>query len=128
MSRTPDGGGILEPNAGWAMPPAPIGSAPTPPAPRIVGNESYSQCGEDLVVAFTMGYLGIGRTSPTSTWGPNDPVQLNNTYYFYRKGHHGVLVEPNGALCRRLRDRRRGTRSWRRASAPAPPARPTTTS
>jgi FkbM family methyltransferase len=102
-----DRGGILEPTAGWAIPPAPIGSAPKPP-PRAVGNESYSQCGEDLVVAFTMGYLGIGPHITYLDVGANDPVQLNNTYYFYRKGHHGVLVEPNGALCRLLRDRRRG--------------------
>src|SRR5262249_61369369 len=101
------GGGILEPTAGWATPPAQAGSAPATP-PRIVGTESFSQCGEDLVVAFTMGYLGMGPHITYLDVGANDPVNLNNTYYFYRRGHCGVLVEPNGALCRSLRDRRRG--------------------
>ena len=102
-----DGGGILEPTAGWATPPAQAGSAPATP-PKIVGNESFSQCGEDLVVAFTMGYLGMGPHITYLDVGANDPVNLNNTYYFYRRGHCGVLVEPNGALCRSLRNRRRG--------------------
>lgn len=25
-----------------------------------------------------------------------------NTYYFYRKGHRGVLVEPNVTICKKL--------------------------
>jgi hypothetical protein len=103
----PDGGGILEPTEGWVTPPAPDG--PTgPPASRIVGNESFSQCGEDLVVAFAVGYLGLGPHMTYLDVGANDPVQLNNTYFFYLKGHSGVLVEPNGALCRSLRKRRPG--------------------
>jgi len=36
--------------------------------------------------------------------GANDPVELNNTYLFYRNGHRGVLVEPNVDLCKKLRE------------------------
>ena len=35
--------------------------------------------------------------------GANDPIQNSNTYYFYRKGYRGVLVEPNVSLCEKLR-------------------------
>ena len=35
--------------------------------------------------------------------GANDPIMLNNTYLFYLRGCNGVLVEPNAALCERLR-------------------------
>jgi FkbM family methyltransferase len=91
---------------GWVTQPAPPGPAP-PPAPEIIGNESFSQCGEDLVVAFIVGYLGLGPRITYLDVGANDPVKLSNTYYFYGKGHRGVLVEPDGALCRLLRDQRR---------------------
>lgn len=104
-----DGGGILGPGDGWDTPraPAPAGSAPAP-APRAAGNESYSQSGEDLIVAFAMGYLGIGPHLTYLDVGANDPIRFSNTYYFYRKGHSGVLVEPDEALCRRLRETRPG--------------------
>ena len=95
----------MRPTEGWAIPPAPPGRLPSP-ARKVVGNESYSQCGEDLIVAFMMGCLGMGPHVTYLDVGANDPVELNNTYYFYRKGHRGVLVEPNRALCDRLRAKR----------------------
>lgn len=90
-------------------------SGPRPPQPAAAqrenveaqGNVSFSQCGEDLVVAFTLGYLGCGPHITYLDVGANDPVKFNNTYYFYRHGHHGVLVEPNRSLCARLRERRK---------------------
>jgi FkbM family methyltransferase len=86
--------------------PAPPGPAP-PSAPEIVGNESFSQCGEDLVVAFMAYSLGIPKVTYLDV-GANDPVALSNTYYFYKKGHRGVLVEPNRELCKELRLKRPG--------------------
>ncbi len=73
----------------------------------MIGNESFSQCGEDLVVAFMLGYLRMDRHVTYLDVGANDPVKFSNTYYFYRRGHRGVLVEPNPSLCRRLRETRR---------------------
>jgi FkbM family methyltransferase len=96
-----------EPVQGWVTQPVPPRSAP-PSERQIVGNESFSQCGEDLIVAFAIGYLGLGPRITYLDVGANDPVSFNNTYYFYQRAHRGVLVEPNGALCRLLRDRRRG--------------------
>jgi FkbM family methyltransferase len=101
----PAGEGYLRPTEGWNIPPAPPGRSP-PPAREVVGNESFSQCGEDLVVAFTTGYLGMRRLFTYLDVGANDPVKFSNTYYFYRKGHRGVLVEPNRSLCDRLRAKR----------------------
>lgn len=101
----PDGG-ILRPGEGWAAGPTPAGPAPTT-APKAAGNVSYAQSGEDLAVAFALGYLGIGPHLTYLDVGANDPVKLSNTYYFYLRGHRGVLVEPDGDLCRALRERRR---------------------
>ncbi len=39
--------------------------------------------------------------------GTNDPVRMNNTYFFYKRGCTGVLVEPNPALCSRIRRKRK---------------------
>lgn len=82
-------------------------ASPSPPPREVVGHESFSQSGEDLIVAFMVYYLGITKVTYLDV-GANDPVQLNNTYYFYKKGSRGVLVEPNVALCRRLREQRPG--------------------
>lgn len=89
---------------GPSIPPSPPGSAPSP-AREIVGNESFSQCGEDLVVAFMAYYLAIPKVTYLDI-GANDPVKFSNTYYFYKKGHRGALVEPNRELCKRLRRER----------------------
>jgi FkbM family methyltransferase len=105
------GGAALQPNPGWAIPPAPPGPPPPSPPPRpareFIGHESFSQSGEDLVVAFMAFYLGIQHLTYLDV-GANDPIKTNNTYYFYEKSHRGVLVEPNRALCQQLRETRPG--------------------
>ena len=80
------------------------------PAPRTIlapstephGDESFSQAGEDLIVRFFFQIRGIGKITYLDI-GANDPIELNNTYYFYRRGYRGVLVEPNVSLCEKLR-------------------------
>jgi hypothetical protein len=54
-----------------------------------------------------------GRTGPVEAKDPqdyvhgrggaHDPVEINDTYYFYRRGFRGVLVEPNVEMCKKLR-------------------------
>lgn len=66
------------------------------------GNRSFSQCGEDLIVAFILGYLGV-RDVTYLDIGAFDPIEINNTYLFYLKGFNGVLVEPNPVMCKKLR-------------------------
>jgi FkbM family methyltransferase len=99
----PDGG-ILGPTEGWTSPPSAKG---LPPPMMAVGNLSFAQSGEDLVVAFMAAYLGIREVSYLDV-GANDPVRLSNTYYLYKAGHRGVLVEPNSVHCERLREVRPG--------------------
>jgi FkbM family methyltransferase len=66
---------------------------------------SYSQQGEDLIVESICNSLGI-RTFSYLDIGAADPIQINNTYLFYKMGCYGVLVEPNPAFCRRLKAQR----------------------
>jgi FkbM family methyltransferase len=73
---------------------------------RWVQTRSFSQCGEDRIVAFILDTL----STPQPTYldlGANDPRRLNNTFFFYLRGGRGVLVEPDPRLVRRLKARRR---------------------
>ena len=71
--------------------------------PRPQAARSYSQQGEDLIVESICGFLKILKPTYLDV-GAADPVGDNNTYLFYCKGCRGVLVEPNPALCRRLKE------------------------
>jgi FkbM family methyltransferase len=64
--------------------------------------QSYSQQGEDLIVESIFESLGTRNPSYLDI-GAADPIRINNTYLFYRKGCRGVLVEPNPAYCRKLK-------------------------
>jgi len=85
----------------------PAPETPTLPLPPPVntpprGEDSFAQCGEDRIIWFLCGYLGISPIDYIDV-GAHDPVIGNNTYLFYRMGHRGVLIEPNGTMCRKLR-------------------------
>ena len=58
------------------------------------GEFSFAQSGEDLIANFIFKYLDIPKITYLDV-GAWDPVEVNNTYYFYRRGFRGVLVEPN---------------------------------
>jgi FkbM family methyltransferase len=66
------------------------------------GANSYAQCGEDVNVDFTFRYLNVDDITYLDI-GAHHPTLINNTYFFYRAGHRGVLVEPNVAMCELLR-------------------------
>lgn len=53
---------------------------------------SYSQNGEDLIAD---AILGSKKTGVYVDIGANDPVNLSNTYRFYRRGWTGICIEPN---------------------------------
>ena len=74
-------------------------SAPSAPPS---GHVSYSQAGEDLIVNHLLGRLKIKDISYLDI-GAYDPILINNTYFFYKQGYRGVLVEPNVAMCEKLR-------------------------
>jgi FkbM family methyltransferase len=63
---------------------------------------SWSQCGEDLIVAFVLDTLGVPLPRYLDL-GAHHPYYLNNTYLFYRRGARGVNVEADPALATRLR-------------------------
>jgi len=64
---------------------------------------SFSQMGEDLILsALLRDRLKIDAPSYLDI-GAADPVAVNNSYLFYWKGSHGVLVEPNPTYVERLR-------------------------
>jgi hypothetical protein len=58
---------------------------------------SYSQHGEDVFVFDNC----LGARSGNGIYvdiGASHPARLSNTYYFYRKGWRGLIVEPINAL------------------------------
>ncbi len=71
-------------------------------------HSSFAQNGEDLILRQALqdtckvakpDYMDIGA------W---DPIQGSNTYFFYREGSRGVLVEPNPGFCDKLEQVRTG--------------------
>lgn len=67
--------------------------------------ESYSQCGEDLLVQYIFNLRGISKPSYIDI-GANDPFFLNNTAIFYSNGSRGVNIEANPHLMQRFYDLR----------------------
>lgn len=54
--------------------------------------KSYSQEGEDLVLARILGELRITAGFFVDI-GAHHPARFSNTYYFYRRGWHGINVD-----------------------------------
>lgn len=68
---------------------------------------SYSQCGEDVIVDFL--FKGIGQAKPTYLdIGTNNPTWGNNTYLFYENGCRGVLVEADETIIPLIKQHREG--------------------
>lgn len=72
------------------------------PSADADGVLSFAQSGEDLIANFIFHYLQIPKVTYMDV-GAHDPVKINNTYFFYRRGFRGVLVEPNVDMCKLLR-------------------------
>jgi hypothetical protein len=73
----------------------------------LAARKSYSQCGEDLLIAFLFEMLGVEKPSYMDI-GAHDPNYLNNTKIFYDRGSRGINIEANPTLMRsfeRLRSR-----------------------
>lgn len=63
---------------------------------------SYSQHREDLFVYNEVKYLNL-KSAIYVDVGANHPSSLSNTYFFYKMGLSGVIVEPNKELQRLFR-------------------------
>jgi hypothetical protein len=106
-----------------AAAPGPVAQAqPTPAEPKLTdpgppvnpansspdheaehkGMQTFAQCGEDVIVYFMLRHLGIKDVNYLDV-GAFHPIEISNTYFFYSLGYHGVLVEPNVAMCEELR-------------------------
>lgn len=68
---------------------------------------SYSQFGEDLIIAYLLHQLQISKPTYLDV-GANEPRIFSNTNYFYENGSRGVLVEPNPYLYQKLLKQRKG--------------------
>jgi FkbM family methyltransferase len=66
---------------------------------------TYSQAGEDRVLAFLLGALGIHRPSYIDI-GAHHPRRGNSTYLLYSQGSRGVCVEPNPEFAATLKGER----------------------
>lgn len=69
-------------------------------------DNSYSQCGEDLLVNFIFRNVMLEKKDIRYLdIGANHPIRLSNTYYFYKKNKNigGLLIEPNPNLAKRLK-------------------------
>lgn len=69
----------------------------------MLNKHSYSQTGEDSIIAHIVTLLGIPFDQCTYLdLGANQPKEMSNTYFFYAKGASGVLVEANPYLAQKL--------------------------
>jgi len=60
----------------------------------IYSKNSYSQYSEDLFLMEQLPNISP-KNSIYIEVGANQPTQISNTYLFYRKGFHGIVIEPN---------------------------------
>jgi len=74
--------------------------------PKKFEVQSYSQSGEDILIKSALDSLGIFHPTYLDI-GANHPYYLSNTYLFYSAGCSGVLIEPNTALCKNLKRKRK---------------------
>lgn len=70
------------------------------------GRMSYSQEGEDLVLARLMD-IPPGRKGFFVDIGAHHPIRFSNTYYFYKRGWRGINIDPLPGTVRRFRRWRR---------------------
>lgn len=69
---------------------------------------TFSQQGEDIVLFHVIRDLLRVERATYIDVGAAEPVLSNNTYLLWGVGHRGVLVEPNPAFAKKLRDYRSG--------------------
>jgi len=68
----------------------------------FIKKESYSQFGEDLFIDSILNNRDLSNGIYVDV-GANHPTCLSNTYFFYKKGYSGLLIEPNKRLSRLLK-------------------------
>jgi FkbM family methyltransferase len=74
-------------------------------AKGVLGQKSYAQCGEDLLIRFLFNILGVPRPSYIDL-GAHDPSYLSNTKKLYSEGCRGINIEANPELMAKFRRHR----------------------
>jgi FkbM family methyltransferase len=67
---------------------------------------SYSQCGEDLLIAYALELIHGPRPKKYLDVGANHPFHLSNTALLYAAGGQGILVEPDPYFAKLLHHKR----------------------
>lgn len=67
---------------------------------------SYSQCGEDIIIKYIFDQLKIKKPSYIDI-GAYDPFNMSNTYLLYKNGSHGLCIEPNPILFKKIKKYRK---------------------
>jgi len=75
--------------------------------PSSRGGVTFSQNGEDIIIREIFKTLNI-KTPSYLDIGAHDPFYLSNTAIFYKTGSHGVNIEPNPILLKRIAKYRKG--------------------
>lgn len=69
--------------------------------------KSYSQAGEDMIISYILRSLGEKKQGYSYLdIGCNRYDELNNTFYFYKKGIRGVLVDANPRFIKEIQENR----------------------
>lgn len=63
--------------------------------------DSFSQCGEDLIIAYIFRTIGIFKPSYIDI-GAHHPYRFSNTAFFYERGSCGINVEPDPDLFQQI--------------------------
>lgn len=74
---------------------------------RLFGRKSYSQRGEDLMIASILKDLGV-REINYFDLGASNYKWLSNTYLFYKQGARGLLVDADFSNFEKLLNKRKG--------------------
>lgn len=67
--------------------------------------KSFSQFGEDLIIESAFNIIKEKNITYLDI-GANHPFLISNTYYFYRNGSTGTLIEPDPTLYKNLKKKR----------------------
>lgn len=66
------------------------------------GQTTYAQYGEDIILQGLCHTIGI-TTARYIDIGTHHATTLSNTYLFYKKGSHGICIEPSPDLARAIK-------------------------
>lgn len=72
---------------------------------QFFGPYTYSQYGEDLIIANIFGLLDIPKPSYIDI-GAHHPINISNTALFYKRGSRGINIEANPNLIKSFYDLR----------------------